>query len=95
MVSKDDYLKYCYNADIPIRRSEKKILETITGRMGTFNVERYIFECEKRKIFITKNQMDILKMLPEDNDDMNIFMAKQSELIRMCRRIKESNKYGV
>lgn len=95
MVSKDDYLKYCYNADIPIRRSEKKILETITGRMGTFNVERYIFECEKAKIFITKNQKAILKMLPEDNDDMNTCMGKQAELIRMVKRIKAANKYGV
>lgn len=95
MVSKDDYLKYCYNADIPIGRSERKILDTITGRMGTFNVERFMIECEKAKIFITKNQKAILKMLPEDNDDTNTFMGKQAELIRLVKGIKKANKYGV
>ena len=95
MVDRDDYLLYCYNADIPIRRAEKRILDTITGRVGLFNVERYLYECEKAKVFITKNQKDILKMLPEDIDDMSTCMGKQSALIRMVKRIKETNKYGV
>ncbi len=95
MVSKDDYIKYCYNADVPIRRAEREILDAITGRMGLFNVERYLYECDKAKIFVTRHQMEILKWLPEDNDNEANAMCKQSKLMQLTKQIKMQNKCGI
>ena len=95
MVSRDDYLMYCQNAFIDVLPSEHKLLDGLTNRMGMFDPDRYILVCENAKVFITKNQRDILKNLPAQEDDEIVALGKQSHLRSMVLKISRRNLSGI
>lgn len=94
MASKKDYLKYCRAADIPVTRTERRILNEQTNPAGLFSVEGYIAMCENEKVFLTKNQRKILKYLPTTDDSTWTVMGKQSALKLLTYEIYHKAKYG-
>lgn len=94
IVAKDDYLKYCYNADIPVTRTERRILDAQTNISGVFDVDGYIAKCESENVFLTENQRKILKYLPTLEDDEWTLISKQSALKLLAYEIYHENKYG-
>lgn len=65
MIKKDLYIDYCTMALIPIGRQERKILNKLADSMGWLDEEAYLAEAEKQKVFVTKNQLRLLKLMPQ------------------------------
>lgn len=94
MANKNDYLQYCHAADIPVTRTERRLLDEQSNTAGQFNVEGYIAKCENDKIFLTNNQLKIFKYLPATDDSTWTVMSKQSALKLLTYEIYHKAKYG-
>jgi len=92
MIKKDLYIDYCTMALIPIGRHEKRILDKLTNKDGWFNEENYLAEAEKQKVFVTKNQLRLLKLMPQRYNHRS--RRKLEAIGRFLGETFNSNKIG-
>ena len=92
MIRARQYLDYCYMCQIPLAKTELRILDELTDKNGWVDEEKYVDRMTETPIFVTQNQLTILAMLPKKYE-----RTRRSRLNKMghfLAEVYQLNKYG-
>lgn len=65
MIKARNYLDFCIMCRIPLSHTEQRVLEDLTDKYGWVDEKEYVDAMAKTPIFLTKNQLRLLALLPK------------------------------
>ena len=95
MVKKEKYIEYCWMALIPLGRSEMRILDDMCDDRGWFDEGAYLKKLDKLHVFVTKNQKQILELMPKRYEHLGCCRRKLGALGRFLGERAMHNTYGL